>query len=93
MFFVFELSNAVFPDMNPIPELRDFFKTLFVAFILYVFVYENYLINHANDITIERKDKIVNDNQQIQTKDTVENPVPKSNDSVQKQKSLRIKKK
>jgi hypothetical protein len=55
-FFIFETSNALFPNLNPILELRDFFKTLFVAFILYVFVYERYLIEHSKAIIIESKD-------------------------------------
>lgn len=62
MFFIFELSNAVFPDLNPIPEMRDFFKTLFVAFVLYVFVYENYLIAHSDKIVIEKKDSLIKNN-------------------------------
>lgn len=62
-FFIFEFSNAIIPTLNPIPELRDFFKTLFVAFILYVFVYERHLIEHANKIVIERKDFPSTENQ------------------------------
>jgi amino acid transporter len=56
MFFIFELSTALFPLLNPIPELKDFFKTLFVGFVLYVFVYEHYLIQNSDTIVIEKKE-------------------------------------
>jgi hypothetical protein len=61
-FFIFETSNALFPNLNPVLELRDFFKTLFVAFILYVFVYERYLIEHSRSIVIEKKDEEAKNN-------------------------------
>ncbi|MGV8162297.1 MAG: hypothetical protein ACP5N2_03105 [Candidatus Nanoarchaeia archaeon] len=57
MFFIFEISNAIRPNMSSIPELKDFFKTLFVGFVLYVFVYEHYLIEHSNTIVIEKKEQ------------------------------------
>ena len=58
IYFIFELSNALLPSLNPVPELKDFFKTLFVAFVLYVFVYEHHLINEFDTIVIEKKDSV-----------------------------------
>jgi hypothetical protein len=85
MFFIFEFSNAAFPNLNPIPELRDFFKTLFVAFILYVFVYENYLITHSNSIVIEKKDNISTITNPAQINKTLPiNEAAQKNDAKQK---------
>ncbi|MFA6073799.1 MAG: hypothetical protein WC758_06800 [Candidatus Woesearchaeota archaeon] len=55
-FFVFELSGAILDNQTIIPELRDFFKTIFIAFILYVFIYQHYLLMHSNKIVIEKKE-------------------------------------
>ncbi|MGV8168673.1 MAG: hypothetical protein ACP5N3_01315 [Candidatus Nanoarchaeia archaeon] len=68
MFFVFEISSVLLPSLNPIPELKDFFKTLFVGFVLYVFVYEHYLIQHSDVIVIEKKDKKNSESKPVTTK-------------------------
>lgn len=56
IFFFFELSGLIFRFVNPIPEVRDFFKTLFIAFVLYVFVYQNYLLKTSSSIIIDKKE-------------------------------------
>jgi hypothetical protein len=50
LFFIFELMGLL---ITPIPEVRDFFKTLFIAFMLYVFVYQHYLLKDSQNITIQ----------------------------------------
>jgi hypothetical protein len=55
-FFLFELSGAVFKSLHRVPELIDFFKTLFIAFILYVFIYQNYLVSQHGQLVIEKKE-------------------------------------
>jgi hypothetical protein len=79
MFFIFELSNVLFSFLRPIPELKDFFKTSFVAFVLYVFVYEHYLITHSDNITIEKKDDKIKDGVQVKPFSVFEIPDKKIN--------------
>lgn len=56
VYFLFEVLSVVGVFSTSIlPELKDFFKTFFVAIVLYVFVYQHYLISKSNKILIRRK--------------------------------------
>lgn len=58
VFFLFELVSMLdVLSAQPLFEIKDFFKTVFIAIILYVFVFQYSLIKGSNKILIRRKKK------------------------------------
>ncbi len=56
VFFVFELIGVVaFVSHEFKFALRNFFKTLFIGIILYVFVYQYYLLSRSSSIIIKKR--------------------------------------
>jgi len=56
LYFIFEVLSVVGVFSTSLaPEIKDFVKTFFVAIVLYVFVYQHYLITKSNKILIKRK--------------------------------------
>ncbi len=56
VFFIFELIGVVaFVSHEFKFALRNFFKTLFIGIILYVFVYQYYLLSRSSSIIIKKR--------------------------------------
>jgi hypothetical protein len=54
VFFIIELSGVI-PSTARLTDFRNFFKTVFIAIVLYVFVYQYNLLNRADKIVIHKK--------------------------------------
>jgi hypothetical protein len=54
VFFVIELSGVI-PRTAALTDYRNFMKTVFIAIVLYVFVFQYNLLNKADEIIINKK--------------------------------------
>jgi len=81
IFFLIELSGVI-PTTANLSDLRNFLKTVFIAVVLYVFVFQYSLLTKADKIVINKKienlDKISSE-KQIQEKTQKTLPRSKKN--------------